>query len=80
MDSENTQDTQPEGFAAVPVVSTVEEIIEAITNTQTPAASAEVLLGWIIHRLEGATSLGDVQSHLADLKANKDALAQAVAS
>lgn len=66
------------------VVKTAEDIIEDVTNTQTPTASAEVLIGWIIKSIEqalgGANPTAAVQAHLADLQNNKESLAQAVAA
>ncbi len=71
------QNPAPEGFAS-PVIETAEEVLEKITNTNTPAASAGVMIDWIIQMIEhhpnGAS--GAVQ----ELKDNKESLAQAVAA
>lgn len=70
-----------------PVLSTVEEIVETITHTNTPQASTGVLLDWVIGILKNAIGLGGmgattdaVKAHVADLEANKDALSTAVAT
>ena len=62
----------------------VEGIIESITNTSTPQASAEALLAWIIGGLQGALNAPDqhaqLQTAVNTLKAQAPALAAAVAA
>lgn len=79
----NTQPASTENM----VLNTAEQIVEKITNTTTPEASAGVLIDWSIQMLESALGLGGqaatadaVKEHVATLKANKAALATAVAA
>jgi hypothetical protein len=70
-----------------PILKTIEDIVETITNTQTPQASAGVLLDWTIAAIRSAIRLGGfsatadaIGALAAGLEQHKDALSEAVAA
>lgn len=87
MPNEETTTTEGGTGGTSTVVETVEEIVEKVTNTTSPAASAEVLVDWVIRSLGSALNLGGmaatvdaVKAHVGDLEAKKTELASAVAA
>ena len=65
-------------------IKTVESVIEKVTNTTTPQASAGVLLDWVIGILRNVAGSQNpaaaADKHIATIEDHKGALAAAVAA